>query len=89
MQADMIKPVYIRNSDILIGNDPVTDYEIPESANASFKRPWTGENRRQYPWKQNKTISWRFRLPIVTAFESNPFFSRYKLSLRVSSENHN
>ena len=67
METGMIKPVYIRNSDILIGNNPVTDYEIPESANAyltssAFKRLWTVENRRQYPCKQNQAVSWMFRL---------------------------
>ena len=33
METGMIKPVYIRNSDIFIGNNPVTDYEILESVN--------------------------------------------------------
>ena len=78
----MIKPVYIRNSDILIGNNPVTDYEILESVNKCITDIKCIQRDRGL-WRiyvntpESRTIllaeGFDFRNTSVTAFETNPF----------------
>ena len=78
----MIKPVYIRNSDILIGNNPVTDYEILESVN-KCKTDIKCIQRDRGLWRiyvntpesRTKLLAegFDFRNTSVTAFETNPF----------------
>ena len=78
----MIKPLYIRNSDILIGNNPVTDYEILESVNKCIIDIKCIQRDRglwriyvNTPESRTKLLAegFDFRNTSVTAFETNPF----------------
>ena len=78
----MIKPVYIRNSDILIGNNPVTDYEILESVNKCITDIKCIQRDRglwriyvNTPKSRTKLLAegFDFRNTSVTAIETNPF----------------
>ena len=82
METGMIKPVYIRNSDILIGNNPVTDYEILESVNKCITDIKCIQRDRglwriyvNTPESRTKLLAegFDFRNTSVTAFETNPF----------------